>query len=57
MRDVGVAEELAQDALVAALKQWPVSGIPDKPGAWLIATASIGRLISSAATSCSNASM
>jgi RNA polymerase sigma factor (sigma-70 family) len=39
VRDVGLAEELAQDALIAALKQWPVSGIPDKPGAWLMATA------------------
>ena len=39
VRDVGVAEELAQDALVAALEQWPRSGIPDKPGAWLMATA------------------
>ncbi len=39
MRDVALAEELAQDALVAALAQWPVSGIPDKPGAWLMATA------------------
>ena len=39
MRDVGVAEELAQDALVAALEQWPVSGIPAKPGAWLMGTA------------------
>ena len=39
MRDVGVAEELAQDALVAALEQWPRSGMPDKPGAWLMATA------------------
>jgi len=38
-RDVGVAEELAQDALVAALEQWPEAGIPDKPGAWLMATA------------------
>lgn len=37
--DVGLAEELAQDALVAALEQWPVSGIPDNPGAWLMATA------------------
>jgi RNA polymerase sigma factor (sigma-70 family) len=37
VRDVGVAEELAQDALVAALQQWPASGIPDKPGAWLMA--------------------
>lgn len=39
VRDVGVAEELAQDALVAALEQWPASGIPDKPGAWLMTTA------------------
>lgn len=38
-RDVGQAEELAQDALVAALEQWPQDGIPDKPGAWLMATA------------------
>src|SRR3954454_21184762 len=37
--DVGLAEELAQDALVAALQRWPESGVPDKPGAWLIATA------------------
>ena len=39
MRDIGLAEELAQDALVAALEQWPESGIPDKPGAWLMGTA------------------
>ena len=39
VRDVGLAEELAQDALVAALEQWPESGVPDKPGAWLMATA------------------
>ncbi|MCO5972753.1 RNA polymerase sigma factor [Actinoallomurus sp. WRP6H-15] len=39
MRDVGVAEELAQDALVAALEQWPQDGVPDNPGAWLMATA------------------
>jgi len=39
VRDVGIAEELAQDALVAALEQWPESGIPDNPGAWLMATA------------------
>ncbi len=37
VRDVGLAEELAQDALVAALEQWPSSGIPEKPGAWLMA--------------------
>jgi RNA polymerase sigma factor (sigma-70 family) len=39
VRDVGLAEELAQDALVAALEQWPESGVPDNPGAWLMATA------------------
>ena len=39
VRDVGVAEELAQDALVAALEQWPDEGIPDRPAAWLMATA------------------
>ncbi|HEX7048544.1 MAG TPA: RNA polymerase sigma factor [Gammaproteobacteria bacterium] len=38
-RDVSVAEDLAQDALLAALESWPASGIPDKPGAWLMATA------------------
>jgi len=39
MRDVGIAEELAQDALVAALEQWPESGVPRNPGAWLMAIA------------------
>ncbi|HVR42330.1 MAG TPA: RNA polymerase sigma factor [Thermoanaerobaculia bacterium] len=39
VRDVGLAEELAQDALVAALEQWPRDGVPDRPGAWLMATA------------------
>jgi RNA polymerase sigma-70 factor (ECF subfamily) len=39
VRDVGLAEDLAQDALVAALERWPESGIPDSPGAWLMATA------------------
>ena len=39
VRDVGLAEELSQDALVAALEQWPESGVPDNPGAWLMATA------------------
>ncbi len=39
VRDVGVAEDLAQDALVAALEKWPEAGVPDKPGAWLMATA------------------
>jgi RNA polymerase sigma-70 factor (ECF subfamily) len=38
VRDVGLAEDLAQDALVAALERWPESGIPDSPGAWLMAT-------------------
>src|SRR5690348_2933494 len=38
-RDVGAAEELAQDALAAALEEWPAAGVPDKPGAWLMATA------------------
>ena len=39
VRDVGIAEELAQDSLVAALERWPGSGIPENPGAWLMATA------------------
>lgn len=39
VREVGLAEELAQDAMVAALEQWPSSGIPDNPGAWLMAVA------------------
>ena len=39
VRDVGLAEELAQDALVVALERWPDSGVPDKPGAWLMAAA------------------
>ena len=39
VRDVGVAEELAQDALVIALEKWPETGIPDNPGAWLMGTA------------------
>jgi RNA polymerase sigma factor (sigma-70 family) len=39
VRDVGVAEELAQDALVTALEQWPAKGVPDRPAAWLMATA------------------
>ena len=39
VRDVGLAEELAQEALVAALEKWPESGVPDNPGAWLMATA------------------
>jgi RNA polymerase sigma factor (sigma-70 family) len=39
VRDVGLAEDLAQDALIAALEQWPDSGVPDNPGAWLMTTA------------------
>src|SRR5437763_8804717 len=39
VRDLGIAEDLAQDALVAALEQWPESGVPDNPGAWLMETA------------------
>src|SRR5256712_7504176 len=39
VRDVGLAEELAQDALVAALERWPESGVPSNPGAWLMASA------------------
>src|SRR6266436_952277 len=39
VRDVGLAEDLAHDALVAALEQWPGSGVPQNPGAWLMATA------------------
>src|SRR4051812_25706892 len=39
VRDLGLAEDLAQDALLAALEQWPESGVPRNPGAWLMATA------------------
>ena len=39
VRDIGVAEEIAQDALVAALEHWPRDGLPDNPGAWLMTTA------------------
>src|SRR5688500_11068521 len=39
VRDVGLAEELAQDAMVTALEKWPESGVPDNPGAWLMQTA------------------
>lgn len=41
--DVGVAEDLAQDALVAALEKWPETGVPDNPGAWLTAAAKKSR--------------
>ncbi|HEV3049053.1 MAG TPA: sigma factor, partial [Longimicrobium sp.] len=37
--DIGLAEDLAQDALLAALEKWPQTGVPDNPGAWLMATA------------------
>src|SRR3954466_5209181 len=39
VRDVGLAEDLAQDALIAALEKWPEAGVPDNPGAWLMGTA------------------
>ena len=39
LRDVPLAEELTQDTLLAALEHWPLSGIPERPGAWLMATA------------------
>ena len=39
VRDVGLAEDLAQDALVTALEQWPDKGVPDNPGAWLMTAA------------------
>src|SRR6202142_3938645 len=39
VRDVGLAEDLAQEALIAAVERWPETGIPDNPGAWLMATA------------------
>src|SRR5439155_17649310 len=39
VRDVGLAEDLAQEALLAALEQWPESGVPNNPGAWLMSTA------------------
>src|SRR6476660_3452278 len=39
VRDVGLAEELAQESLLVALEKWPESGVPDNPGAWLMATA------------------
>ena len=39
VRDIGLAEDLAQDALVAALEQWPESGVPENPGAWLMTAA------------------
>ena len=42
LRDVGLAEDLAQDALVAALERWPETGIPESPGAWLLSTAKNG---------------
>ena len=44
VRDIGLAEELAQDALVTALEQWPASGVPDRPGAWLMTAAKHGAI-------------
>jgi RNA polymerase sigma-70 factor, ECF subfamily len=44
VQDVGLAEDLAQDALVAALEKWPAAGVPDNPGAWLMATAKNGAI-------------
>ena len=43
VRDVDLAEELAQDAAVTALSEWPKSGVPNNPGGWLMAVAKIGR--------------
>ena len=39
VRDVGVAEDVVQDAVVTALQSWPAEGVPDRPGAWLLVTA------------------
>jgi predicted RNA polymerase sigma factor len=50
VRDVGFAEEMAQEALVAALAQWPKDGVPDNPGAWLTGWASAAQSMSSVAT-------
>jgi len=52
--DVGAAEELAHDALVIALEQWPVQGVPDGPGAWLMATAKHRAIDLSAAAPATN---
>jgi len=54
LRNVGLAEEVAQDAWLAALEQWTEAGIPDNPGAWLMTTAKIGPLISCAVSNCWN---
>ena len=56
LRDVGLAEDLAQDALVIALERWPESGVPDNPGAWLMATAKRRAIDQLAAAGCSSAS-
>ncbi len=56
VRDIGLAEDLAQDALVAALEQWPAEGIPRNPGAWLMAAAKNRELINFAGNNCSNES-
>ena len=54
-RDLGTAEDLAHDALVAALEQWPEEGVPRNPGAWLMAAAKHRAIDRSAAGSCSSA--
>jgi predicted RNA polymerase sigma factor len=56
VRDIGVAEDLAHDALVAAMEQWPEAGVPRNPGAWLMAAAKNPRSTISAGASCSSAS-
>jgi len=61
VRDIGLAEDLAQDALEAALRQWPESGIPDNPAAWLMGTAkhraidALRRQATTSSASCSSA--
>jgi predicted RNA polymerase sigma factor len=56
LRDVPLAEELTQDALVAALEAWPASGVPERPGAWLMATAKRRALDQIRRARCSRAS-
>ena len=53
LRNVGLAEELAQDAMVEALERWPQAGIPDNPGAWLMVWPRIARSTSCVASRCS----
>ena len=56
VRDLDLAEDLAQEALVTALERWPASGIPDNPGAWLMATARNRALDRLRRTGCASAS-